>query len=57
MPEHMSNTKAQEAFEDLFKLDVRIDVAGAPMGRCNPTDDGCSGSCPSVGCSATCHCR
>jgi len=57
MPEHMSNTEAQEAFEDLFKLDVRIDVAGAPMGRCNPTDDGCSGSCPSVGCSATCHCR
>jgi FxLD family lantipeptide len=45
-------------FEDLFDLDVRVEAAGKPMGRCNPTDDGCSNSCPSVGCSGTCrNCR
>ncbi len=43
-----------ETFDDLFNLDVRVEATGRPMGRCNPTDDGCSNSCPSVGCSATC---
>ena len=44
------------AFDDLFDLDVRVE-SGTPMGRCNTTDDGCSNSCTSVGCSATCHCK
>jgi hypothetical protein len=47
-----------EAFEELFDLDVRVDATGQSMGRCdNPTNDGCSGSCTSVGCSTTCNCR
>ena len=46
-----------DVFEDLFDLDVRVEATGRPMGRCNLTDDGCSNSCTSVGCSATCHCR
>ncbi|MGH3160212.1 MAG: FxLD family lanthipeptide [Streptosporangiaceae bacterium] len=41
-------------FEDLFNLDVRVEAVSLPKGRCNATDDGCSNSCPSVGCSATC---
>jgi FxLD family lantipeptide len=44
-----------EPFEDLFNLDVRVEATSQPKGRCNPTDDGCSNSCASVGCSATCH--
>ncbi|ADD45048.1 FxLD family lanthipeptide [Stackebrandtia nassauensis] len=43
-----------EAFEDLFKLDVRIEAEGPSLSRCNPTNDGCSNSCTSVGCSANC---
>lgn len=47
----------RSAFEDLFDLDARV-VAIDDHGRCtNHTDDTCSQSCPSVGCSATCHCR
>lgn len=46
-----------EAFEDLFNLDLRVEMTGEP-GRCsNHTDDTCSQSCPSVGCSRTCNCR
>lgn len=46
-----------EAFEELFDLDVRVEYTGR-SGRCNnQTNDGCSQSCPSVGCSATCNCR
>ena len=43
------------AFADLFDLDVRVE-SGKPLGRCNSTDDGCSNSCTSVGCSTTCKC-
>jgi FxLD family lantipeptide len=42
-------------FEGLFDLDVRVEATGSPTGSCNATDDGCSNSCTSVGCSATCH--
>ncbi|MGH8791256.1 MAG: FxLD family lanthipeptide [Stackebrandtia sp.] len=52
---NMHDTDA-EAFEDLFKLDMRVEATGAAMGRCNPTNDGCSNSCTSVGCSNTCRC-
>lgn len=53
-----SNVLKAETFDDLFDLDVRVETAGKSLGRCNPTDDGCSNSCPSVGCSATCrNCR
>lgn len=46
-----------EAFEDLFNLDMRMEATGVPK-RCNPTNDGCSNSCPSVGCTKTCrNCR
>lgn len=41
-------------FEDLFDLDVRVEATGSPTGCSNLTDDGCSNSCTSVGCSATC---
>ena len=52
-----STTAGVDPFEDLFNLDVRVTVIDRP-GRCsNHTNDGCSQSCPSVGCSATCHCR
>lgn len=44
-----------ETFDDLFDLDVRTEVLGRPVGRCNSTDDGCSNSCTSVGCSRGCH--
>jgi FxLD family lantipeptide len=43
-------------FADLFDLDVRVEP-GQPLGSCNSTDNGCSTSCTSVGCSATCNCR
>lgn len=39
---------------DLFDLDVR--TMPVPMACTNNTNDGCSASCPSVGCSATCKC-
>lgn len=46
-----------ETFENLFDLDVRVEATGT-SGRCsNPTNDGCSNSCTSVGCSTTCNCR
>ncbi|MFB6724844.1 hypothetical protein ACFCV3_32005 [Kribbella sp. NPDC056345] len=37
---------------DLFDLDVR--TLKVPMACSNNTDDGCSASCPSVGCTGTC---
>jgi hypothetical protein len=40
---------------DLFDLDVR--ALQVPMACTNNTNDGCSASCPSVGCSATCKCK
>lgn len=40
---------------DLFDLDVR--TLQVPMACTNNTNDGCSASCPSVGCSATCNCK
>ncbi|WP_244409165.1 FxLD family lanthipeptide [Stackebrandtia nassauensis] len=39
-----------ESFEDLFNLDVRVQAGGRSARRCNPTNDGCSNSCTSVGC-------
>lgn len=43
-------------FAELFDLDVRVEP-GQPLGSCNSTDNGCSGSCTSVGCSKTCNCK
>ena len=42
---------------DLFDLDIRMMPMPEIQGCNNNTDDGCSASCPSVGCSATCHCK
>lgn len=42
------------ATEDLFDLDVRDLPIPDILGCDNHTGDGCSASCPSVGCSATC---
>lgn len=39
---------------DLFDLDVR--TLQVPMACTNHTNDGCSASCPSRGCSKTCSC-
>lgn len=46
-----------EGFEELFDLDVRVEMTSKPSRCNNHTNDGCSQSCPSVGCSKTCNCR
>ncbi len=57
----MGNPSAEltgfDAFEDLFNLDVRVRASDRPSRCSNHTDDTCSQSCPSVGCSKTCNCR
>lgn len=50
-------TALDDATADLFDLDVRTIPVPDISGCTNNTDDGCSASCPSVGCSATCHCK
>lgn len=57
MGTHSSGPEDFETFEELFDLDVRVEYV-AKSSRCsNHTNDGCSQSCPSVGCTATCNCR
>jgi hypothetical protein len=40
---------------ELFDLDLRL--MPVPMACENLTNDGCSASCPSVGCTPTCSCQ
>lgn len=51
-----TETNLDRLTADLFDLDIR--TLQVPMACTNNTNDGCSASCPSVGCSATCrNCR
>jgi hypothetical protein len=50
-----STNDVDQLAAELFELDIR--TLPISMACTNNTDNGCSASCPSRGCSATCACE